>query len=295
MNAPMKNLMLYLNQSNRPFQLKFIALFALSSFWAHSKLSLQYYDCFYSLFLTTFYHYFVVFQTQRAFKSWAQHFTRPIIRLALFSMGIVKINFKGKPHPDIRTYVGNHLSLVETVVMIYEFPISYLAASYLSTNPFIRGVDKIFDFIFVNRSSKGADHISQVISNVQNDPYHLPLLVFPEGKVTNGHACIGFSTGAFLSDTPLQPFSIRFRQWFCPKSMATISWLIDPFWKWAFQAFSVPFYTVEVELLPPIILKGDNQSPAERAKEAQLAICNNLGIYAYSKTNKDFFEKHKIQ
>ena len=234
------------------------------------------------------------FKTPRAFKSWANSVLRPIVRLTIFSMGIVHINFRGRLHRDVRTIVCNHLSLVETVILIYEFPISYLAAAYLKSNRMIQAVARVFEFIFVDRSSK-SQHVSEQIKNIQNDPSLLPVLIFPEGKVTNGHACIGFRTGAFVSDTPIQPVALRFRHWLAPKWMSTISWTMDPFPLYCYQLLSTPFLTMDVDVLDPYFPKGDNKSPAERASEIQLRICNFLGIPAYSKTNKEFFAKHKQQ
>ncbi|KAH0794541.1 Acyltransferase family protein [Histomonas meleagridis] len=229
------------------------------------------------------------FKTPRAFKTWAFHVCRPFVRLALFFLGIVKINVHGRIHPDSRTIVANHLSLVETVLLLHQFPVSYLAASYLSTNTFIKRTAEIFDFVFVDRSKR--QNISTHLVNIANDPSLLPVVVFPEGKVTNGEALVGFRSGAYISETLVQPVAIRYRLWLTPRSMSTISWNEDFLPLYIYQHFSIPFMTVDLDCLEPINWKGSNKSPKERAAESELQIANHLGTLACCRTNKELFTK----
>jgi lysophosphatidylcholine acyltransferase/lyso-PAF acetyltransferase len=180
------------------------------------------------------------------------------------------------------------LSLLETILLLGEFPISYLAADYLAKNPFIKLLANVFYFVFVNRSEGGA--VSKQLQNIANDPSVLPVVIFPEGKVTNGDALVGFRSGAYISPTLVQPVAVRFRMWLTPKSMATVAWNECNFKYYLYQLMSIPFLTVDLDVLPPITWKGSDKTPQERACESELQIANHLGVIACSRTNKDLFK-----
>lgn len=227
------------------------------------------------------------FKTPRSFKAWACQITRPFSRLALLFLGITKINLHGNIHPDARTIVSNHLSLIETLLFLNQFPVSYLAASYLEKVPFIRNASEIFDFLFVDRSRR--QNITQHLIDITNDPSVLPVVVFPEGKVTNGDALVGFRSGAYVSETLVQPIAIRYKLWFTPRTMSTISWNEDVLLIYLYQLYCIPFITVDIDCLEPISWKGTNKTPKERARESEIQIANHLGTLACSKTNKELF------
>jgi len=233
-----------------------------------------------------------LFKTQRDYKNWAFQICRPLIRLGLLSIGITKINLKGKIDPDSRTIVSNHLSLIETLAILYEFPVSYLAASNLQRHHIIRATAGVFEFIFVDRSDSSS-RISNKLVNISNDPSLLPIFVFPEGKVTNGDALVGFRTGAFISETPVQAITVRFRQWLCPKNMSMVSWNEDNWFFYCYQVYAIPFITMDIEVLPPCNWKGKTTTPSERATEVQLQIANSLHTKPFSMTNKVLFEEKK--
>lgn len=245
-----------------------------------------------------FFIYFVVvtilpifrprFKTNRDFKGWAFGVCKPIVRMAIFFMGIVRIDVKGEPHPDTRTYVANHLSLVETLLILHQFPICYLAAAYLKNSTFVLHHEKVFDLVFVDRSKH--QNISQQIQDIQNDPMLLPVVVFPEGKVTNGEALVGFRSGAYLSPTLVQPIAIRYKMWLTHPQMSTVAWNEDNIPLYLYQMFAIPFMTVELNVLTPINWKGSDKTANEKAAESELQIANALGTLACSRTNKDLFK-----
>jgi 1-acyl-sn-glycerol-3-phosphate acyltransferase len=98
----------------------------------------------------------------RHFKIWAFQTVRPIIRLGLFGLGIIRINVNRPIDPEARTIVCNHLSLVETIIILQQFPVSYLAADWLARRLLIKQAAKVFDFYFVNRAKKqhGVEHLA---------------------------------------------------------------------------------------------------------------------------------------
>jgi hypothetical protein len=119
----------------------------------------------------------------------------------------------------------------------------------------------------------------------------MPVLVFPEGKVTNGDAILGFRTGAYVSETLVQPVTIRYRQWLCPRTMSTFTWNDNSFLMYCYQLFAIPFTTVDLDVLTPISCKGALKTPAERAVASQLQMANHLGVLATCRSNRELFAK----
>jgi hypothetical protein len=181
------------------------------------------------------------------------------------------------------------MTLIEAVILLQQFPVSYLAADWLSRQPLIRQAARVFDFYFVNRA-KHQGTINHLV-DLANDPSMMPVVVFPEGKVTNGDALLGFRSGGFVSETIVQPVTVRYRQWLCPRDMAMFVWNENCFKLYCYQLFAIPFVTVDLDLLPAMSWKGSTKSPAERAVECQLQMANHLGVLATCRSNRELFAK----
>ncbi|OHT04663.1 Acyltransferase family protein [Tritrichomonas foetus] len=231
------------------------------------------------------------FKTERAFKDWAQKILYPSIRGGLFCLGILHIKTTGSLKYDTRTIVVNHLTMIDIITVISQFDASFLSMSSLENVHFFKKTRQIFGLIFVNRSKSSGT--TAEIQKIQNDPSVQPIVIFPEGKVTNGDALLGFRSGAFVNDTPIQPMTLRYNHWLCPKNMATIAWNEWNTLLYIYQLFSIPFMTLEIDILPQIIYKGNDKSPSERAAEVELLMANSLGCLALHKTNKEYFTKQK--
>lgn len=227
---------------------------------------------------------------KRKYKNWASKITYISERLCLLSVGIVYISLNGEIKPETRTIVSNHLTMVDPVSLLSQIPVSYLVMSGLKGNPFFSQTSKIYDIIYVDRSKK--EGITQQVCDFQNNPNILPLTIFPEGKVTNGECVLGFRSGGFVNNTPVQPVTLRYKLWFCPRDMATISWVSDDTLEYIYQLFSIPFITLEVNILDPIKWEKPDMTPQEKANQAELIIANSLGCLALKNTNKEIFQKH---
>ncbi|OHT04794.1 Acyltransferase family protein [Tritrichomonas foetus] len=232
-----------------------------------------------------------LFHNKREFKTWAGKLTYFSVRACLFSLGIVHISVNGEIHPETRTVVVNHLTMVDPISVLSQAPVSYLVMSSLKGISFFEHTSKIFDIIYVDRSKK--EGITAQIQNFQNDPSYLPITIFPEGKITNGECVLGFRSGAFINDTPIQPITLRYKHYLCPRNMASIAWCQDDALEYIFQLFTIPFMTLEVTILDKLDWKGTDVEPAERAKQAELAMANQLGCLALANTNKEIFMKNK--
>lgn len=226
---------------------------------------------------------------KRKYKYYASKLTYIPERMCLLGLGIIHIKFTGELLPSTRTVVSNHLTMVDPVSILSQIPVSYLVMSGLKGNPFFTMTSKIFSLIYVDRSKK--EGVTNQVREFQNDDKYLPLLIFPEGKVTNGECLLGFRSGAFVNNTPVQPLTIRYNMWLCPKKMATISWVEDDPIKYIFQLFSIPFMTLEIRILDQITFDPET-SPKERASKVHLIMANYLGCLALKNDNKQIFQKH---
>ena len=238
-------------------------------------------------------HFKKFFKSEKEFKIKAHKFMRPVIRTVLFFSGIAWINKKGKIDPEARVFVCNHITMIDIVNVLYWIPYSIVANSGLKGNIFIEKTADVFDVVFVDRSTH--QNATQQITNAAEDPLRLPIVVFPEGKISNGDALLDFRTGAFVSGQPVQPITLRYRPWFHLKDAMTPSWLHDTMLEYMYQLWSVPFMTLDVHFLPTIHKKGES-TPKERAIQAQLEMANDLGTKAINRSNKEIFlegEKEK--
>lgn len=228
---------------------------------------------------------------QRIFRTISFYITWPGIRLCLLGIGIVWINRTGKLQPETRTMVMNHQSISDCIILMSQFPLCILAMKSLAKSGFIQAITRVFEMIFVDRAKADA-HISQKIVEVQNDPrHHLPIMIFPEGKITNGHGLLGFRSGAFISDKQIQAVCIRYKMWLTPYNMATVCWLEPDMKTFIYQVLSIPFMTVNVDVLDPLdFSKEPKLTPKQKAEKYQLQMANFFGCPAYRKTNKAIFK-----
>lgn len=224
---------------------------------------------------------------RKAFQKCAFRVLYPFIRLLLFSLGIFRIKVKGRPNSEARIIISNHHALVDTLLIFLSSPCSIVAASFLSKNIVIKMFSKVFDFVFIDRSIKNDRKTSELNEIIANNN-HLPVLIFPEGKVGDGEYLIGFRSGAFISDEIVQITAVRYRHWLIPKGATTIAWISDKNFEYFLQLFATPFYTAQVDYLP--VFEWNSKEPFLRAREAQLALANHLGVVALSKTNRDLFQ-----
>ena len=230
------------------------------------------------------------FRHQRAYKEFAFKVLWPIVRVAFFFSGFVKVNIHGQIDPNTRVIVCNHTSLFDIIAMLMSFPVAFTAKKSLKNWSIIQQAAAIYDIIFIDRTKN--QRVSDQIVDYINDPSYLPLCIFPEGKITNGTALLGFRTGAFLTEHQVQPITMRYTHWFNDMRTSNVTWL-ESVPKYVYKFCSCPFVTLDIVVHPPFDFKGQNLTPAEKAKIAQLYMANYLGVPAYDKTNKLFFEKQE--
>ena len=138
-------------------------------------------------------------------------------RLALWSCGYWRI--KVYHHPGSRPGASRvlvaapHFSLLDAFVMLYlEMPCTVSKAA-VAKLPIFGPAAVALQTIFVDRKDPQSKHkcVAAIRERATNDVWP-PLLVFPEGTITNGQALISFKPGAFLPGVPVQPVSLWYSE-----------------------------------------------------------------------------------
>jgi 1-acyl-sn-glycerol-3-phosphate acyltransferase len=87
----------------------------------------------------------------------------------------------------------------------------------------------VYDGIAVDRTQSSG--LLQVLLESTNDPNKPEIVILPEGASTSGDYMFRFHLGAFLSDLPVQPVTIRYKIWGITRSLHYISsGCVKPVW-----------------------------------------------------------------
>jgi 1-acyl-sn-glycerol-3-phosphate acyltransferase len=192
--------------------------------------------------------------------------------------------------PEARVICGNHNSFVDAF-LVHRFCLCRSSGKNdYSKVTIFRLFFGITDCIWIDRTTRGG--VSQQFKDSINDPTKRPLVVFPEGTMTNGNVLLKFHTGAFLTKKPIQPFTIRYWQTFVRKGWNTNAYTEPNFLLYAFGLLALPPSIVTVKLLP-VIYPKDDESPEELATRVQLAIANDLKVKAVSRSSSEIFAARK--
>ena len=108
--------------------------------------------------------------------------------------------------------ISNHVSWIDFIYMgTCLYPVSFLAKKEIQTTFVFNKIADSIQTLYVDRSSPEARHkikeqILERVNQYNNNPTEVnPLIIYPEGKVTNGRSIISFKNGAF---EPLAPITI---------------------------------------------------------------------------------------
>lgn len=105
--------------------------------------------------------------------------------------------------------VANHTTYLDGLVLAVEFGAPRIVATSGSQGaPILGDLMREMDVIFVDRSSDNSrQHTLDAIGEHCREwtPGSRPLLIFPEGKTTNGESLLPFKKGAFMAGLPVRP------------------------------------------------------------------------------------------
>ena len=108
--------------------------------------------------------------------------------------------------------VGSHCSDIDAIVFFYHSAPAFVAHDGVAKMPLIGTVAQALGCIFVDRFSPASRHQTKERIKEHCESYgerhHTPLLIYPEGWVTNGEALVSFATGAFDPGAPVVPTAL---------------------------------------------------------------------------------------
>lgn len=213
-----------------------------------------------------------------------------ISRILLFILGYYKIKFHGQIDPSSRFICPNHTCFFDGW---YFFPIGprVIGKKELLNIPLLSDVSQVFGGIPVDREKQTG--VSRIILESAKNPKEPMILIFPEGASTSGDYMFRFHLGAFLSDLPVQPTTIRYTIYGTTRSLAHVSFFHHSLYM-MFVFLGIPGIKVDITFLEPMSIKTvQDESPRLFADEVGLRIANELGVRYLSLSSNSIFGKKK--
>ena len=209
------------------------------------------------------------------------------VRLFIWGLGVGWIHIDGDWDPEARFVCCNHIGFIEPLVIVVSKNVSAVLKKDFKSVPFISDIIDIIDPIYVDRTKECGltKAVSAQAHNLKKDP----IMIFPEGAISNGNYMLKFHRSAFLDNQKVQPVCVRFYTPFCPKGWNTFYWLDQSGLGLICGLFAMPFSYCKVTLLPAFKEDPDNFSPEEMAKKCQLMMANELGIKAVSRSSNELY------
>lgn len=114
---------------------------------------------------------------------------------------------------DYSSLISNHTSWLDTIVYIWISSCGFIAKAEVQTYPILGIGANALGCLFVNRADNHNRHV--ILEKIEERQQHFlekktltPLIIFPEGTVTNGSQILKFKKGAFHSLLPIKPYVI---------------------------------------------------------------------------------------
>ena len=194
-------------------------------------------------------------------------------RLIAFLAGYVFVDVQGKPHPDARIIVSNHICEIECLWAYILYAPSFVSAEFLMRNPIVKPFARDNMMLGVDRGRHGGYSLfQQKLQQRVADHRYPPVILYPEGTTTNGTHLIRFHAGAFSAGAPVQPLLILPSTPNKPSSILSstfstaspahidITWSLESFARTLVRQFSRVYSPIKIIILPLY-----HPSPAEIA------------------------------
>ena len=186
--------------------------------------------------------------------------------------------------------VHNHISFIDPFIMAVTGLIAGLTIKQYKSVPIYGTLFTYIKTIFFDSNKTGN---SNLIKERMNEPLNrFPLIIAPEGGLSNGRVLLQFKNGAFIHNVPILPTIIHYRdnKHFIP------SWTIDnPFFTgYRFLTQFITYATVEYL---PIMYQLDTESIEEFKERVRSTMAEALGVPTIELTIKDkieFAKKYKL-
>jgi len=201
---------------------------------------------------------------------------------------VVRHNYKGGPlanEPYIIT--GNHITDFDTFAMWMVLPrFQTITGMHLKAIPIIGSVYSKLDAIYVAPTPESRAIVKEKIQDVvKNDAP--PILIFPEGGLTNGRAgTLMYHRFVFSLNCAIIPVAISMRdQWPVELDYLGSSWAKNFCW-----LLVLPFHVFDITFLP-VQKRNENETPEDFAMRVQKVTSSFLNIEA---TNFSYSEKKEL-
>ncbi|EAY17690.1 Acyltransferase family protein [Trichomonas vaginalis G3] len=197
------------------------------------------------------------------------------------------IRKEGTMDPDARVIICNHTAFHDPMIISCTRDTSVVMKASFGEGV-ARWVFDIIDPIYVRRDMPGGQ--TKLIIDHANNKELLPILIFPEGTLTNGDIFLKFHRGAFLTDHKVQPMLVRYHMPFVPEGWNSFAWTEPNILLYFWYAMSVPLNWVTVKILPAHS-KSEYANADEFADAMQLQCANAFGVLASTRSSNDIFRK----
>jgi 1-acyl-sn-glycerol-3-phosphate acyltransferase len=192
---------------------------------------------------------------------------------------VVRHNYKGKPLTnEPHLIAGNHVSDFDTFAMWMAMPRFHtITGAHLKAIPIVGSVYSRLGAIFVSPTPESRAEVKSKIQEiVKKDPH--PVLIFPEGGLTNGKAgTMMYHRFVFSLDVAIVPAAISMSDpWPVEHDYIGSSWAKNFFW-----FLIVPFHVFDITFLPSQ-KRNENETQEEFATRVQKLTSSFLGIEATS-------------
>jgi len=203
---------------------------------------------------------------------------------------VVRHNYKGVPLTDEpHLIVGNHVSDFDTFAMWMVMPRFHtITGAHLKAIPVLGSVYSRLDAIFVAPTTEIRNAVKDKIQHlVKNDSN--PVLIFPEGGLTNGKAgTMMYHRFVFSLDCAIVPAAISMSDpWPVDHDYVGSSWAKNFFW-----FLLVPFHVFDVTFLP-VQKRAETETAEDFALrvQKQTSSCLNIEATKHSYSDKKEFVK----
>jgi 1-acyl-sn-glycerol-3-phosphate acyltransferase len=223
------------------------------------------------------------------FAAWyGRHFFFPFGAACL---GIYRIRWHGVRDARARCLVYNHVSLLDGPFVYTGSQFTIVVHAGIQKLPIIGRALKGAAALFIDRAKSEGN--AQILADAMNNLGCLPLAVAPEAKISSGEYLFRFRTGAFLTDQPIQPMTIRYTH-FLPWAGISPNALPESDFEWFWMCFCCPGAVCDVTYLETVTTEQmAGKSPRERADMVQLIMANELGTLASSRSSHEIFPRKK--
>jgi hypothetical protein len=215
-----------------------------------------------------------------AFQRFVHSISRHFARVFLMCLGVVRLNFTDTPSETARIFVSNSLSLLDYFVIFCSTPFTFLNKSDTNTAERIC-FSTLFDtFVLTPQGDKKKNVKPRYqLENAASDPSLFPLLIFPEGRQTNGDAVIQFDPDPFANEYEVQGVYLQYTLGFTPRGFNAV-FSGDSLFGFVLRLVSIPFVVVNGGYIRADARGKINADVNRKAEGWQLAVANRLKVNA---------------